>query len=71
MNGGGWVLYVGGVLGSVVCASVCLMSSKSFRLGALLALYVYIRTSTDEPLSELPQRLADTILQSRMSFSCV
>ena len=61
---------MGGVQGNVVWACVCLMSSSSFLLGTLLPLYVYIRTSTDVPLSELPQRLADTILHSRMSFSC-
>ena len=46
---------VGGVQGSVVCACVCLMSSTSFLLATLLPLYVYIRTSTDVPLSELTQ----------------
>ena len=49
---------MGGVQGSVVCACICLMSSMSFLLGTLLPLYVYIRTSTDVPLSELPQLLA-------------
>ena len=41
-----------------------------FPSTSLLPLYVYIRTSTDVPLTELPQRPADTILHSRMSFSC-
>ena len=59
-----------GVQGSVVCACVCLMSSSSFLLGTLRPLYVYIRTSMDVPLIELPQRLADTILHSRINFSC-
>ena len=71
---------IGGMVGYRYCmwveyrvvwyVSVCLMSSSSFLLRTLLPLYVYIRTSTDVPLSELPQRLADTILHSRMSFSC-
>ena len=44
--------------------------TSSFLLGPLLPLYVHIRMSTDVTLSELPQRLADTVLHSRMSFSC-
>ena len=63
-------MYVGGVQGNVVCACVCIMYSSSFLLGTLLPLYVYILTSTDVPLSELPQRQAGTILHSRMGFSC-
>ena len=44
-----WVEYM------VVCyVRVCLMSSSSFLIGTLLPLYVYIRTSTDVPLSKLP-----------------
>ena len=54
----------------MVCACVCLMFSPSFLLGTLLPLYVYIRTSTEVPISEIPQRLADTILHSTMRFSC-
>ena len=69
-NGGVYALYVGGIQGSVVCASVCLMSSSSFLLGTLLPLNVYICTSKDIPLSELPQRLPYTILHRRMSASC-
>ena len=62
---------MGGVQGSVVGACVCLMTSSSFLLGKLLPLYVYIRTSTDVPLSELPQRLADTIFHRKSSFCSV
>ena len=43
---------------------------SSFLLGILIPLYVYIRMSTDVLLSEDPQRIADTILHSRMRFSC-
>ena len=66
--GGVLVLYMGGVQISVICASVCLMSSSSFLLGTLLPLYVYIRTSTDVPLSEFPQRLTDTLFHRNSSF---
>ena len=62
------VLYVGGVHGSVLCACVCLMSSSSFLLGTLLPLHVYIRTSTEVPLSEFPQRLTDTLFHRKTSF---
>ena len=49
---------------------VCLMVSSSFLLGTLLPLYVYIRTSTDVPLSELPQRL-EYMLPSRYTISSI
>ena len=52
---------MGGVQGSVVCACVCLMSFSCFLLGTLLPIYVYIRTSTDVPLSEHPQRMAEKL----------
>jgi hypothetical protein len=50
---------------------VCLlMSSSSLLLGTLLPLYVFIRTSTDVLLSELPQRLGDTLFHRKSSFCC-
>ena len=61
---------MGGVQVSVVCACVCLMSTSSFFLGTLLPLYVYIRTSTEVPLSELRQRLAEK-LPSRYTTSSI
>ena len=61
---------MGGIQGSVVISCVCLMVSSSFLLGTLLPLYVYIRTSTDVPLSEVPQRLEDT-LPSRYTISSI
>ena len=61
---------MGGVQGSVVYACVCLMVSSSFLLGTELPLYFYIRKSTDVPLSELPQRLEDT-LPSRYTISSI
>ena len=61
---------MGGVQSSVVYACVCLMVSSSFLLGTLLPLYVYIRTSTDVPLSELPQRL-EYMLPSRYTISSI
>ena len=42
----------------------------SFLLVTLLPLYVYIRTSRDVPLSELPQRIADTLFHRKSSFCC-
>ena len=46
------------------------LSSSSFLLGTLFPLYVYIRTSTDVPLSEFPQRLAYTLIHRKSSFCC-
>ena len=69
-NCGVYVLYVGEVQGSVVCACSCLMSPSSFLLCTLLPLYVYIRTSTDVPLTEFQQRLADTLFHRKSSFCC-
>ena len=43
-------------------------SSSSFLLDTILHLYVYIRTSTDVPLSEFPQRLTDTLFKRKSSL---
>ena len=71
---------IGGMVGYRYCmwvwyrlvwyVRVCLMSSSYFLLGTLLPLYVSIRTSTDVPLSELPQRLAYTLFHRKRSFCC-
>ena len=45
-------------------------SSSSFLPGTLLLQYVYISTSTDVPLSELPQRLTDKLFHRKSSFCC-
>ena len=62
---------MGGVQVSVVCACVCLMSSSSFLQGTLLPLYVYIRMSTDVPLSEVVQRQEYTLYtQEKLILLC-